>query len=641
MHNPFILQQAEGISKASTEEQANQPRLFDRSWEAVQKKTFTNWINTQLKKRHISPLEDLNVDLCTGEKLIQLLEIIGDENLGKYNKNPKLRIQKFENLNKALEFIRRRGVNLTNIGAEDVVDSNPKLILGLIWTIILRFTISEISEEGLSAKDGLLLWCQRRTTPYAQDFKINDFTFSWQNGLALCALIHRHRPDLLNYWELDKSDKRGNTQLAFDIAEQKLGIAKLLDVEDLVDVAKPDERSVMTYVAQYYHVFSQQDKTGVAGRRVGQFGTVLQQTWEMENDYEQRVRALLDSLQSQISQWSQSSFADYRDAKRQLVEFESYKVKTKRSWITERRNLDSLLGEIQTKLKTYNLRAYIAPEGLTPEDVAANFAQLVETEGNHKRAISAFIREAKDAIRQKFANVANQLQADINAVGAELTQIDGELEQQLEQVQGLLQRAQNFDGQLNEVRQANEEVVEASIEDNEFTVLSVEDLEFDLGLLKQSLQKKAGFIQNQIVARTKTNITPEKLEQFSETFRRCDRDSTNTLFHDEFRSALHAEGEGYENDEEFEKVWVEVSKGEEAISFQQFIDYVTAIEEDRTTPDQLEIAFNTLANGKDYVTEAELYQGGLQPSVVEYFKQVLPPKNDGYDYSLFLGGVFI
>ncbi|RKO84633.1 hypothetical protein BDK51DRAFT_34632 [Blyttiomyces helicus] len=72
-------------------------------------------------------------------------EIIGDESLGRYNKNPKLRIQKVENMNKALEFIRKRGVNLTNIGAEDIVDSNAKLILGLIWTIILRFTIAEIS----------------------------------------------------------------------------------------------------------------------------------------------------------------------------------------------------------------------------------------------------------------------------------------------------------------------------------------------------------------------------------------------------------------------------------------------------------------------------------------------------------------
>ncbi|CAG8852631.1 45662_t:CDS:2, partial [Gigaspora margarita] len=71
-------------------------------------------------------------------------EIIGDYSFGRYNKNPKLRIQKVENVNKALEFIKRRGVPLTNIGAEDIVDASLKLILGMIWTIILRFTIADI-----------------------------------------------------------------------------------------------------------------------------------------------------------------------------------------------------------------------------------------------------------------------------------------------------------------------------------------------------------------------------------------------------------------------------------------------------------------------------------------------------------------
>ncbi len=91
-------------------------------------------------------------------------------------KNPKIRLQQIQNVNKALEFIKKRGVNLTNIGAEDIVDKNEKLVLGLIWTIILRFAISDINEEGKSAKEGLLLWCQRRTDKYKNDFQIKNFT---------------------------------------------------------------------------------------------------------------------------------------------------------------------------------------------------------------------------------------------------------------------------------------------------------------------------------------------------------------------------------------------------------------------------------------------------------------------------------
>ena len=73
----------------------------------------------------------------------------------------------------------------------------------MIWTIILRFSISEINEEGLTAREGLLLWCQRKTAGY-RDVNVRDFTFSWQDGLALCALIHRHRPNLLDFNSLDK-----------------------------------------------------------------------------------------------------------------------------------------------------------------------------------------------------------------------------------------------------------------------------------------------------------------------------------------------------------------------------------------------------------------------------------------------------
>ena len=80
----------------------------------------------------------------------------------------KLRINKIENVGKALAFLQQKKVNLENIGAEDIVDCNPRLTLGLVWTIILRFQIEEVEVEGesserKSAKEALLLWCQRKT----------------------------------------------------------------------------------------------------------------------------------------------------------------------------------------------------------------------------------------------------------------------------------------------------------------------------------------------------------------------------------------------------------------------------------------------------------------------------------------------
>jgi hypothetical protein len=128
----------------------------------------------------------LTTDLGDGIILIHLLEILSNESLGRYASRPKLRVQKFENANIALDFIKSRKIQLTNIGAEDVVDGNQKIILGLIWTLILRFTISDISDQGLSAREGLLLWCQRKTACY-DEVDVRDFSASWKDWhFVLC-----------------------------------------------------------------------------------------------------------------------------------------------------------------------------------------------------------------------------------------------------------------------------------------------------------------------------------------------------------------------------------------------------------------------------------------------------------------------
>ena len=83
-----------------------------------------------------------------------------------------------------------------------------------------------------------------------------------------CALIHRHRPDLLDYSSLPKdsslASSSSNLSLAFKIAEQHLGIPQLLDVEDVCGTKRPDERSIMTYVAQFFHAFSSKGTTGIS-----------------------------------------------------------------------------------------------------------------------------------------------------------------------------------------------------------------------------------------------------------------------------------------------------------------------------------------------------------------------------------------
>jgi hypothetical protein len=361
-------------------------------WITVQQKTFTKWLNTKLESRDLE-VKDLVADLSDGVMLIHLLESLSNESLGRYASKPKLRVQRFENANLALDFIKSRGIQMTNIGAEDVVDGNRKIVLGLIWTLILRFTISDINEEGMSAKEGLLLWCQRKTACY-DEVEVRDFSSSWNDGLAFCALLDIHRPDLIDFDSLDKSDHRGNMTLAFDIAQKEIGIPRLLDVEDVCDVAKPDERSLMTYIAYWFHAFSQMEKVENAGRRVEKFVNNMQGAWEMQSAYERRMRALHKSIKEQIEKWQTSKFeGTYNDAKQQANEFVAYKKGQKRDWVAEKSDLATLLGNIKTKLGTYRLRPYDPPADVRGEALEKEWNSLSAAEMQRAQLINETIRE--------------------------------------------------------------------------------------------------------------------------------------------------------------------------------------------------------------------------------------------------------
>uniref|UniRef100_A0A3B4T415 F-actin monooxygenase n=1 Tax=Seriola dumerili TaxID=41447 RepID=A0A3B4T415_SERDU len=123
-----------------------------------------------------------------------------------------------------------------------------------IENVINTSTPKLARNESVARSSKLLNWCQRQTEGY-RNVNVTDLTMSWKSGLALCALIHRYRPDLIDFDSLDERDQEKNNQLGFDVAEKEFGISPCMTGKEMSSVVEPDKLSMVMYLSQFYEMF--------------------------------------------------------------------------------------------------------------------------------------------------------------------------------------------------------------------------------------------------------------------------------------------------------------------------------------------------------------------------------------------------
>ncbi|XP_060516412.1 filamin-A isoform X2 [Cylas formicarius] len=229
----------------------------DAQWKKIQQNTFTRWANEHLKQvsKHIGNLE---TDLSDGLRLITLIEVLAHKSLPKHNKKPSFRSQKLENVSVALNFLQEdEGIKIINIDSSHIVDCKLKLILGLIWTLILHYSISLPVWEGEddmnnggtepTPKQRLMNWIQSKVP----DLPIKNFTTDWNDGKAVGALVDSVAPGLCPDWpDWDPKDSLQNASEAMGLADDWLHVPQLIKPEEIVN-PNVDEQSMMTYLSQY------------------------------------------------------------------------------------------------------------------------------------------------------------------------------------------------------------------------------------------------------------------------------------------------------------------------------------------------------------------------------------------------------
>nr|XP_061794508.1 dystonin-like [Nerophis lumbriciformis] len=394
----------------------------------VQKKTFTKWINQHLMKvrKHIN---DLYEDLRDGHNLISLLEVLSGDKLprerdvlktlrlvsgteacavGRHgdvlddDKGPRergrMRFHRLQNVQIALDYLKRRQVKLVNIRNDDITDGNPKLTLGLIWTIILHFQISEIHVTGesqdMTAKDRLLLWSKQITEGYV-GVRCDNFTTSWRDGRLFNAIIHKYRPDLVDMSRVSTQTNRSNLENAFGVAEQ-LGVARLLDPED-VDVQSPDEKSVITYVSTLYDAFPRVPENGD-----GISPNEIDIKWV---EYQNMIKYLSQWIKHNVTVMNDRSFpnnpAELKALYTQYLQFKEHEIPLKENEKTKIKNFYKML-EVWIEFGRIHL-----PPGHHPNDVEKEWGKLIVAMLEREKSLRPEV-ERLETLQQ----IANRVQRD-------------------------------------------------------------------------------------------------------------------------------------------------------------------------------------------------------------------------------------
>uniref|UniRef100_A0A8C4N1W2 Calponin-homology (CH) domain-containing protein n=1 Tax=Eptatretus burgeri TaxID=7764 RepID=A0A8C4N1W2_EPTBU len=226
----------------------------DAPWKKIQQNTFTRWCNEHLKCVH-KQINDLHTDLSDGLRFIALLEVLSQKKMPrKHNARPIIRQMQLENVSVGLEFLEREHIRLVSIDSQAIVDGNLKLILGLVWTLILHYSISvpewedeEDTSKKQTPKQRLFGWIQNKLP----DIPVRNFSKDWQNGRTLGALVDSCAPGLCPDWETWSEEKPvDNAREAMQQADEWLGVPQVITPEEIVD-PNVDEYSVMTYLSQF------------------------------------------------------------------------------------------------------------------------------------------------------------------------------------------------------------------------------------------------------------------------------------------------------------------------------------------------------------------------------------------------------
>ena len=609
----------------------------NEQWEATQIKVFSRWANKYVQEKGMK-IEDVTKDFKDGVKLITLLETIGKEPMpGKWKKDPKNDYARLENISLAIQYITKtKNVRLVGIGSQNVLESdkdenNRKLTLGLVWSVINKFQIEDISVEEATARDALLIWCKKNTKGY-DGVDIQNFSSSWSSGLGFCALINHFRPELLDYNALNKADHPNNCKLAFEACE-KLGITVYLDVEDVADVV-PDDKSIVTQVSEFFHFFASDNKAEQMAEKLKRTVGIQKEIKEMKSSFEGAAKEALEAMEKKSEEIADDSFEkDTKGIKGKLVDTIKYGKEGRPKIFELKSNAAAAYSALQLKCKTTNRPLPEIEEGLSVEALDKRFDELDQQVVDRKAEL---LGQLNDKVKS-YTEKAKGVQAMLEEFDVQIKGIEGELEEKQKLILAKIDELKTKKEDVDSLSPIYDEIEAAEMH------LEIQETPSFVESIYTSTLSHANTLLHEIdasiAAKQGLQISQEQIDDFRNTFTHFDKDGSKTLQYYELKACLTALGEDITDDQAKEICKKYSAEGNDNMLFDEYVKFMLDHFSKAETADSTKEAFKAIAAGNPVITAAQIDRY-FSPEDAEFLKGELKEVEGGYDFESWVNGLY-
>ncbi|XP_031629933.1 microtubule-actin cross-linking factor 1 isoform X28 [Contarinia nasturtii] len=275
-------------------------------------------------------------------------------------------------------------------------------------------------DDNVTAREALLRWARRSTARYP-GVRVNDFTGSWRDGLAFSALIHRNRPDLLDWRKARSARPRERLETAFHVVEKEYGVTRLLDPED-VDTNEPDEKSMITYLSSLYDVFPEPPS--------------LHPLYDMDSqtrvhEYKDLAHQLLYWCREKTSLLQERSFpSTLLDLKRSYNDLNRFRNEEVPPRQRDKQNLFKVYKELEKYFES--IGEVEVESDLRPESLEKAWHRLQSAIVDRDTILQQEIQRL-----ERLQNLADKLQRDIKRTDSHITKLEQRISEEARRIERL------------------------------------------------------------------------------------------------------------------------------------------------------------------------------------------------------------